>query len=402
MPEESDQPVKAVVVRENTATVRAEDFLPVLSVEQAVARKEQINAFINKVLVETKPAKGEEPRVDGDYGRIPGAGDKKVLLKPGAEKLCSIFGLAPRYVPETVIEDWTGEQHGGEPLFYYALKCQLYRGDRFMGEAIGSANSRESKHRYRWVPEEIAKLRPDFDSLPKRGGTRTMFEPLFALEAKRTDGQYGKPAEYWESFQSAINDKTARYIEQKQLGKKKFDGWEMTVNTTVYRIPNPDCGDVINTLQKMAQKRALVAAVLVVTNCSDAFTQDLEDQIEPEAVETHEQLTERRIAEEKAKAAKAEEVPAELRELFDRITKEPAGSAFFQQTQDLFYNNLVDAGGADGKAVADRILADMAKMAEGRKATRADLKTCLLKLWTATQEFKARPTYKGADEDVPF
>ena len=31
------------------------------------------------------------------YGRIPGCGDKPTLLKPGAEKLCLTFRLAPTY-----------------------------------------------------------------------------------------------------------------------------------------------------------------------------------------------------------------------------------------------------------------------------------------------------------------
>src|SRR6266481_1791153 len=123
--------------------VRADDFMPMLSVAQAVDRKRQMNDFINKVLVD-----GE------DYGPMPGGKeDKKVLKKPGAEKLCTVFALAPKCILEKEIEDWTGAEHGGEPLFYYRYKCQLYRGERFMGEAVGSSNSWEAKHRYRWVPE---------------------------------------------------------------------------------------------------------------------------------------------------------------------------------------------------------------------------------------------------------
>jgi len=37
--------------------------------------------------------------------------------------------------------------------------------------------------------------------------------------------------------------------------------------------------DVVNTVQKMAQKRSLVAAVLNATNASDWFTQDVEDYV---------------------------------------------------------------------------------------------------------------------------
>ena len=45
----------------------------------------------------------------------------------------------------------------------------------------------------------------------------------------------------------------------------------------LYRNPNPDGADVVNTIQKMAQKRALVAATLIATSASEFFTQDVED-----------------------------------------------------------------------------------------------------------------------------
>jgi len=47
------------------------------------------------------------------------------------------------------------------------------------------------------------------------------------------------------------------------------------------RVPNPDLADQYNTVLKMANKRALVAAVLNCTAASDVFTQDLEDEAEP-------------------------------------------------------------------------------------------------------------------------
>ncbi len=245
--------------------VSASDFMPVFSVEQAIERKQMVNQFIGRVLIESE-----------DYGAIPGASKKKVLLKPGAEKLCSIFGLTPSYNEDKIIEDWTGADHGGEPLFYYSYRCQLSRGGRFMGEAIGSCNSWESKYRYRWVGEEIASQREDFERLPKRGGTKTMFEPTFAIDKAETTGKYGKPAEYWQRWNDAIDSGEAK-VGKKMMGKKEFAGYFLTMDETQYRIPNPEVPDTINTCQKMAQKRALVAAVLVVTNCSDAFTQDIED-----------------------------------------------------------------------------------------------------------------------------
>lgn len=218
-----------------SAVVRADDFMPVFTVEQAVERKSQVNKFIAGVM-----------RVDEDYGKIPGGGEKKVLLKPGAEKLCSIFGLVPRYAANTIVEDWTGAQHGGEPLFYYEYKCQLWRGDRIMGEAIGSCNSWESKYRYR----QGQRVCPDC-------GVAAIIQ-----------GKQWKPSD----------PKTWFCYDRKGGCKAKFPiDDSRIVGQNVGRVANPDVADAVNTIQKMAQKRALIAAVLIVTNCSDAFTQDLED-----------------------------------------------------------------------------------------------------------------------------
>ncbi len=250
-------------VPQRGVTVSEDDFMPILSVQKAVERKGMMNEFINKVLKE-----------GDDYGKMPGdsrTDAKKVLFKPGAEKLCSIFGMAPQYLEDKIVEDWTGNDHDGEPLFYYSYRCQLMRGDRFMGEAIGSCNSWEVKYRYRWVPE--AQIPDGITPSATKGGKA--FEFQFAIEKAETSGQYGKPAEYWQRYRNAIEDGTAEPSQKETKSGKKLPGW--LIDQTLYRIPNPDVADIINTLQKMAQKRALVAAVLVVTNCSDAFTQDVED-----------------------------------------------------------------------------------------------------------------------------
>ncbi|HEX8684304.1 MAG TPA: hypothetical protein VF707_18455, partial [Ardenticatenaceae bacterium] len=44
-------------------------------------------------------------------------------------------------------------------------------------------------------------------------------------------------------------------------------------------VPNPDIADQVNTVQKMAQKRALVQATLLAVNASEFFTQDVEDMM---------------------------------------------------------------------------------------------------------------------------
>ena len=67
----------------------------------AIARRNALVEFVKAVMVDKT-----------DYGVIPGT-DKPTLLKPGAEKLNTLFGLSSRF---TIIEketDWTGKDHGG-------------------------------------------------------------------------------------------------------------------------------------------------------------------------------------------------------------------------------------------------------------------------------------------------
>lgn len=67
-----------------------ERFLPVLSVADAVQRRCAIIEFVQRVM---------KPGVD--FGTIPGT-PKPTLLKPGAEKLCTLFGLTSRFQNSSV------------------------------------------------------------------------------------------------------------------------------------------------------------------------------------------------------------------------------------------------------------------------------------------------------------
>ena len=121
------------------------------------------------------------------------------------------------------------------------------------------------------VPEHL-----DRTHLLKRNSRRTLYEFDFAIERAETTGTYGKPAEHWQRFRDAIRSESARQVE-KFTRRGKSVAWEIDVDATLYRIPNPDAADVVNTIQKMAQKRALVAATLIATSASEFFTQDMED-----------------------------------------------------------------------------------------------------------------------------
>lgn len=60
--------------------------------------------------------------------------------------------------------------------------------------------------------------------------------------------------------------------------EKKYRYRTVWVNKQPKQILNPDIADIANTIKKMADKRALVAAVLIATAASSHFTQDMEDQ----------------------------------------------------------------------------------------------------------------------------
>lgn len=209
-------------------------FMPVMNIELAISRREQLVKFTKAIMIE-----------GSDYGKIPGT-DKPTLLKPGAEKLVVFFGLAPVFVPTLTVQDWTGAEHGGEPLFYYRYKCELYRNGVLMATGEGSCSSRESKYRYRKgerVCPECGKPAIRKDTKGKQGGWYCWAK----LDGCGTQFQKGD----------------AR-IEQQETG----------------RVPNPDVADLDNTILKMAQKRALIAAVLIGVNASEFFTQDMEDFVD--------------------------------------------------------------------------------------------------------------------------
>lgn len=388
----------AQIVPRNMQIVTAEDFMPVLSVAQAIDRKKMINDFVSSVLVENE-----------DYGKIPGGPQKPVLLKPGAEKLCSIFGLAPRYVVESETEDWTGANHAGEPFFNYRYRCQLYRGERFMGEAIGSANSWESKHRYRWVPE-ASLLPPDLpkERLLSRGGMRTLFEFDFALQKEETGGQYGKPLEHWQMFKTAIAEKRARRA-TKTTKRGDSQGWELDVDMTLFRIPNPDVADIVNTCQKMAQKRGLVSAVLVVTNCSDAFTPDLED-FSTEGIDTGghpvgTQAAADHVAEQKIAKAKPE-IPKPLKALLDNLSK--PGYVF--QGLKIMRDQLVEFLPANGADEYTRVVEKHGLAKDGQKLefTVAQAKAAITEMYEVCEfarkqkeQTDASGKFHATDEDLP-
>jgi hypothetical protein len=249
------------IARDVVDGISEEAIAPVMDVLTAVALFKLVRNFIDF---------GLEPKTD--YGRIPGT-PKDSLLLSGAEKLCVFLGLRPRTVIVDSIEDWSGEAHNREPFFYYKAQSSLFnpRGE-LVCVAEGSCNSWETKYRLRYVPRDRVPPHLDADRLPQKGGT--IFEFQFALDKKETTGQYGKPADYWQTFEDAIAAGTATAGEREVKSGKRYPGW--FIDTTVYGVPNTDIYDQVHTIQSQAAKRAFVAATRRVAAASGRLSQDLD------------------------------------------------------------------------------------------------------------------------------
>lgn len=102
-------------------------------------------------------------------------------------------------------------------FFSYNIKCTLYRNGQAVAQGVGSCNSKEKKYRFINV-----------DTIP----------------------------DSYAGYSETITDKYGR---------------------TKYKINNPDICSLVNTILKMAKKRAFIDAVLQVASLSEVFTQDLED-----------------------------------------------------------------------------------------------------------------------------
>ena len=164
-----------------------------------------------------------------DYGVIPGT-QKPTLLKPGAEKIIRLLGLADEYIISEQMIDWQ------KPFFHYVIRCILRHlaTGTVVCEGLGECNSMEVKYRWRWAwPSEL---------------------PL------ELQGDAGK----------ATRERLVSRLVNTRNGKARQ-----------YRLANDEVWSVANTILKMAKKRAMVDAALSAGRLSDVFTQDLED-IRPE------------------------------------------------------------------------------------------------------------------------
>ncbi len=117
-----------------------EQISSITTVTQAITSSDftksrnELIKFVKSQLKET------DTGTNGDYGVIPYTkGNKKSLLKPGAEKLAKLFGLSIGYEKIDTVEDWEHK------FVFYKYKCILthFTTGKFVGESIRQSNSKE-------------------------------------------------------------------------------------------------------------------------------------------------------------------------------------------------------------------------------------------------------------------
>lgn len=194
-----------------------------------------------------------------DYGVVPGT-DKKTLYKPGAEKLCTFFGLSWRLVQTDATLDWTGKDHDGEPFFFFSYRCELRHGGQLVGESDGSCNSWEKKYRWREGKRVCPKCGKEAIFRSKPRGNEPKDKPMgwYCWLKKGGCGATFQPGD--------------KAIESQQVGMVK----------------NDEVHDLVNTIQKMAEKRAFVGSTVLAVNASEFFSSDLDeiDYAESDLAET--------------------------------------------------------------------------------------------------------------------
>ena len=216
-----------------TLDERQDHSLPMpIQVDRIVERVEAVKEIVNKVFKD-----------ETHFGKIPGTGDKKTLLKPGFDALCLAFQFSPEFIkqPESIERD---------NFINLVYKCRIIHSatGRVIATGDGSCNSREEK--YRWT--NSARKCP-------------MCQKETIIKGK---------AEYGGGY--------VCFAKKGGCGAKYGEKDPAIVDQVVGRVENDNPWNFHNTLTKMAQKRAGMAAIITACGLSGDFTQDMED-FEPQA-----------------------------------------------------------------------------------------------------------------------
>lgn len=310
-----------------------------LSFAEMTMRVAQLDQFYREVMQEGT-----------DYGKIPGT-DKPTLYQPGAQLLDQIFGYAPTFeVMPTSVIDWQRPI----PFFHYVICCRLVnrRSGEVVAEGIGSCNSYEDKYRWRTAKrtcpackgETIIKGKQEF------GGGWLCFKKNGGCGAKYRDGD--------------------AVIESQQAG----------------HVENEDSASLENTVSKMAQKRAHIAATLNATGASRIFTQDIEDLPQFQAALTVEAIS-RPVAEAAPPTPPADDIDARLADNANARSMRAKREDDLRRGTRVAQELGIDVEVIDPATLGDDELRETVKaLAEMVKATKAEM---------------ARQPAPGASDDDP-
>lgn len=213
----------------DTALTTRENHIPALEMELSV---EQVVAQTDKILKLVKLGMSEGTH----YGKIPGT-PKPTLFQAGAEKLCLMFRLAPRYSTPNIIRN-------GKHMTV-VTNCELIHipTGNVWSSASGLCTTEESKYAYR--------------------------------KAQRVCPNCGIPA----IFRNKDQDGYYCWAKRDGCGAqfRNRDEVALIENQITGRVENEDVADQFNTAIKMAEKRAFVSSVKSALAVSDTFTVDIED-----------------------------------------------------------------------------------------------------------------------------
>jgi hypothetical protein len=307
-----------------------------LTVDELIAQAAKVTDAMKRAMVP-----------DVHYGKIPGV-QKPSLLKAGAEKLAVLFGLRADY---DVLERWDPDSH-----YYVRAFCTLTRmaNDVRIATGFGSCTTRESRYAFRGGQRLCPVCGQPFIY-------RSKFEPGWYCWNSPEKGKFGCGS--------------------------KFDAEDPKITEQVIgRVPNEDLADQWNTVLKMAQKRALVAAILNGTAASDVFTQDVEDSsVEAEVAQAEADKTASTTATPPPRVVVPTTWAARIEEA-DRVMDLPGGSAWR-----LFRAAVKSATGFDPK---DGTTALRQHSQEAHDDSWARLGRVIENLWKAGEKV----TFLGVEE----
>lgn len=167
-----------------------------VSLEEIEQRINLLKEFVRKHMI-----------LGEDYGHIPGV-PKPTLLKPGAEKLCDVYGLSKLVDITNRIEDFE------KGFFHYEVKVTLINKKTNMIEAegVGSCNSKEKKYRY----QDPFTLVNTFLKMAKK---RALIDAV--LSATRSSGLFTQDVEDLELETASKKKEEVKKFEESEATEKQ-------------------------------------------------------------------------------------------------------------------------------------------------------------------------------------